>query len=117
MRADRERVEVIGFQCDNSRTGYRRIILRVNQRIVNLNTGEFAEITVCTESKRFVTVLRLSAVCTFNNLIIGEHNGLYLITDNESLGRQGRIHDDRVADNNIVDLQRCLRPEYIAFLS
>lgn len=49
MCADRKRVEVIGFQCDNGGTGDRRIILRVNQCTVNLNACEFTEIAVYTE--------------------------------------------------------------------
>ena len=69
MRADRERVEVIGLQCDNSRAGSRRIILRVNPRSVHLNAGEFAELAVCTENKRFVAVLRPNSICSFDNTI------------------------------------------------
>ena len=69
MFADRKRIEVIGFQWDNSRAGDCRIILRVNQRIVNLNACEFAEITVCTENKRFVAVLCPNSVCAFDNTI------------------------------------------------
>ena len=69
MRADRERVEVIGFQCDNGGTGDRRIILRINQRSVNLNACEFAEIAVCTEGQRSVAVLCPRTVSTFQKII------------------------------------------------
>ena len=65
--ADRERVEVIGFQCDNRRAGDCRIILRINQRSVHLYACEFAEITVCTESPCSVTVLRPCSVCTLQS--------------------------------------------------
>ena len=69
--ADRKRAEVIFFQRDDRRAGYGGILIRVNERAVNLNAGELGEISVCYKLQRAVAVLRPGTVCTVCDFVFG----------------------------------------------